>query len=386
MKKIAIMLMFGMVLAMVGCGSDKSIKSNEELEKKVAELEAENKELREQKDNTEQEIVDLEYNIADIEAEIASWSDDMVIAFSDEQLQSYVKKVTGVSSREITYGDVKNITEIENCVFDSINSLKYFSSLKKLYVEVENDTNLDGLKYCRELENLAVFGDNLEDISAVGTLNKLVTLEIQDADSYSYDSMNPYGRCYLGNGENDISNIDSLGNLRNLTYLCISGDGITDISALGDLTNLTILGVSGDGITDINALENLTNLYCLCVYGDNITDISVLGNLTNLNQMKIFGDGIVDISVLGNLSNLDYLEISGDSITDISALGNLTQLSFLGLYCDNITDMSALEKIEDAQNERGLFQNKSSVRFLDWSGQRCGIMINNFEYITPIDY
>lgn len=60
-----------------------------------------------------------------------------------------------------------------------------------------------------------------------------------------------------------LEDINSIKNLKQLTYLDLSGNLLTDISALGNLNNLGYLDLSGNEITNISAIKSLSNLRVL---------------------------------------------------------------------------------------------------------------------------
>ena len=338
-KKILVLLTVGIMVVLSGCGlAEKNRK---------AEIEAE---------------------IKGVEAEIASWSDDMVIEITDPFLLDTVRGIIGKESGDITYGDVKNITSVESFYssnYADISSIKYFTSLTKFYATVENETNLDCLKYCRKLETLILCGKGITDISPLSKVTSLkylhLGMEMYDEPTLVTD-ISPLsnlteleGLTLFGDGITDIS---VLSNLTKMTYLSINGEGFTDISVLGGLTNLEEVYLIGDGITDISVLgkfTNMPNLEMLCISTDKITDISVFGKLEYLpefNELIISGDGITDISVLGKLTNLEYLTIQGAGITDVSSLANLKKLKELELYGEGITDISALDSLTNTEIRR----------------------------------
>ena len=64
-------------------------------------------------------------------------------------------------------------------------------------------------------------------------------------------------------GFNQISNIDALENLINLTELDLSGNQITETSSLVNLHNLKELNLGKNQINDIHVLANLPSLTIL---------------------------------------------------------------------------------------------------------------------------
>lgn len=219
-----------------------------------------------------------------------SWTDDTVIAFTDEQMLDYVREITGVMERDITYGDVKNITVFPAIGgFSDITPLKYFTSAVRIDTGTDYNTDLSALANLTNLEELSM----------------------------------------------------------------ISCDKLTDISALSNLVNLQELAIGAENLTDISAISNLANLQRLDIsYCEKLTDISALGNLANLQKLRIDGcKKLTDISALSNLANLQELSIGDcDELTDISTLSNFAGIQSVYLRdCENLTDVSVLEQLTGVQ-------------------------------------
>ena len=223
-KIIIASLCLALSISTVACGSsnntniDTSNLSVEEMQDTINELKAENAELK-----AEIEKLTVKEDTEQVNNELETWDDDYVIAFSDKNLLKEIQKITGVTSRDITYGDVKNITELEisglsDC--SNISTLKYFTGLRELDITGHGslkDTNLDAIKNLTNLNYLTLFDcRELTDISALANLINLKELTISECDK--------------------IENIDALVELQNLEYLAVySCEGITEDITLGNL-------------------------------------------------------------------------------------------------------------------------------------------------------
>ena len=120
---------------------------------------------------------------------------------------------------------------------------------------------------------------------------------------------------------NNISDLSPLANLVNLESLFLGANQITDISPLANLTNLRDLVLAENQITNISALANLTNLEGLQLAFNQISDISALANLTNLRMLYLSSNPLTaGISALVNLINLEDVYLEGCWITDLQAL------------------------------------------------------------------
>lgn len=201
MKKrlITIIISLMMVVSLVACGSTDSTKIQEledkieELEAEIEELEEENEELRER----QEEKVAGEQN---------EWEDDYIFAWTDKKFREEIINLIGITERDITYGDVKNLRELE-CFsyFDNIDSLIYFTSLE--YLSIQSSTN------------------NVEAIGNLENLEKL-NLSTNATDYYVFSKLTNLKYLNLScPKEADLSFLD---NLHSLQYVRINGEIILD--------------------------------------------------------------------------------------------------------------------------------------------------------------
>lgn len=190
-----------------------------------ASIKALEKELEETKKELEK-LKDLQSNQETIPetVEQETWEDDTIIAFTDAKMAADIKKMTGITERDITYGDVKNIIELD-VSYNDIEALKYFTSLVKLTADTGESINLNAIGNLTNLQSLEIKGySNLADISAIGNLSSLQELQIGKSR-------------VIGGGYINLTDISAIGNLSNLQYICIEEcDNLPDINNLEELT------------------------------------------------------------------------------------------------------------------------------------------------------
>ncbi len=208
------------------------------------------------------------------------------ITFPDPNLEAVVREAINKLSGPIYSSDLETLTSL--------------SAVHK------NITDLTGLEYCTNLNDLDLSVNPISDITPLESLTNLNDLDL---------SVNP------------ISDISPLESLTNLEFLDLYGNQISSISPLESLTNLVSLGLDYNQISNISPLESLTNLERLYLSYNQISNISPLESLTNLTRLNLQGNEIIDISPLESLTNLNYLFLWDNQISDILPLVTNTGIS-----------------------------------------------------------
>ncbi|MCP4257869.1 MAG: hypothetical protein GY774_10125 [Planctomycetes bacterium] len=215
-----------------------------------------------------------------------------------------------------------------------------------LYANDREISNLTGLEYATNLQNLGFRNNQINDISLLSGLTKLDVLNL---DFNPLDDISPLSELinlrFLYMQVSQISDLSSLSNLTKLQSLCLGGNQISDLSPLSELTNLSLLWLPGNQINDLSPLAGLMSLEILYLQENQISDISALTGLTELTQLHLLHNQISDISALAGLVNLTNLRLENNQISDISALAGLTNLEVLYLAENQISDISILANL-----------------------------------------
>ena len=216
--------------------------------------------------------------------------------------------------------------------------------LTYLFAGNKGVSDLTGLEYALNLQELYLLQNNISDLSPLTNLTSLGILNLSN---------------------NNISNLSALSDLINLTYLNLSFNNISIISALSELTDLETLDLAGNTISNISALSDLTNLKLLYLgQNSNLSDVSPLAGLTNLKKLSLDNNSINNISALSGLTNLDTLHLHENSLSNISALSGLTNLEQLFLQDNNISNISALSSLTNLTDLDLSDNNISSISAL----------------------
>ncbi len=341
------------------------------------------------------DVIDLEYNplspascwlyIPEMEAQgvrVHHLCADESVEFSDPALEGVIRDVIGkYEDEDIFSSDLLSVTT--------------------LYASSQGITDITGIEYCINLQNLSLLNNHIPDIRPLAGLENLQ---------------------YLNLYHNQIADISALSRLVNLQTLRLSFNQITDIRSLvensgigsgdvidlsinplspascwmyipeleergvsvnnycadesvafpdpaleaairdatgkhegedifsSDLLSITTLYASSQGISNIAGIEYCVNLQRLVLADNQIADISPLSALVYLQRLVLNENRISDIRPLTGLANLRYLTAGNNQIADIGALSGLRNLQTLYLDNNQIADISPLSALANLQS------------------------------------
>ena len=166
-------------------------------------------------------------------------ADSPVVDIPDPNLRSAIHDALGLDRPIITQADMLR--------------------LEALSAERRDITDLTGIEYALNLNNLGLQGNNITNLAPLATLTTLEYL-------------------YLS-GNHSITDISPLSSLTGLRRLTLDFNRISDIRPLAGLTALTHLGLTRNSISDVNPLAGLYNLEVLHIQNNSIADHSPLDGL-----------------------------------------------------------------------------------------------------------
>ena len=169
-----------------------------------------------------------------------------------------------------------------------------FSSLN-----AEGVSELIGLEYCLDLQELTLINGSIDDLSPLAFLTKLTLLNLNS---------------------NQATDLDPVASLPNLETLRLRDNGISVLPPLGGLTNLTTLTLGQNEIADLSPLVDLPALIAAGLADNAVASIPTGSIPATLEELLLPGNDVVDLSGLSDAAALHLLDLSGNQITDISAL------------------------------------------------------------------
>ena len=272
------------------------------------------------------------------------------VQIPDPNLRALLEEKLGTKAiRPSTMATLTTLNAKERNISD-ITGLEFAVNLEELNISGNPISDFSPLSGCVNLVRLFMWGQDppKTDLSPLANLTKLEILEVQEfrSDDLSFltrltnlRELQFYGGPTGGRG---ISPVSSLIKLRKLRF---RHQNIDDISPLANLIHLEWLDLNHNRFDDISSLRNLTKLEFLELDNNKISNIEPLRHLTNLSELQLFNGYVSDVSPLARLTNLRELYLSWNSISDVSPLAGLTNLETLILDNNNITDISPVIKL-----------------------------------------
>lgn len=225
------------------------------------------------------------------------------------------------AEKKCSYIDPKTVAELSVSLAESISDLAFFNNLEVLYLTTGNFKNLSVLKKLKNLRELYLFDNAIDDMSDMWELGQLT--------GFGLDC------CY------DITLITKFKHLKKMTLVYADENDFTPLGNLADMEDLTL---QASNIHDINFVSKMKRLKKINFKRNFICDISPLSLLEELEAVIISDNYIADISPLKQLSSIRHLDISNNPIrmelcalNDMSCIYTLTQLDVYGIPTDKET-------------------------------------------------
>ncbi|CAL5970194.1 leucine-rich_repeat domain-containing protein [Hexamita inflata] len=117
---------------------------------------------------------------------------------------------------------------------------------------------------------------------------------------------------------NQLSQIQFVGKLINLTELILSGNEVKDLSQILNLIQLKQINLGFNKIEDISPLRKLVKLEAIHLTSNQVMDINPLKYLKELSQLYIRENQIITIKPLHSLTQLIICDVNHNLIQDLS--------------------------------------------------------------------
>lgn len=226
--------------------------------------------------------------------------------------------------------------DFESILVSDVQQLKSFSA------RVCGISDISEIVYFTNLEHLDLKGNRITDLTPLGSLTTLKTLDI----SRNFTTLS-------GDREKGL-NLTPLKSLVLLEELNASGNMITDISPLTGLVCLKILDVQNNRLTDITPLSTCVGLESLNVASNyhidgttmneqGISSVACVANMPNLHTLIAGNNVITSLEGANALTQLTYVDVTQNYLMNLEPLAGCTNLKTLIAENNNLLDLKALE-------------------------------------------
>ncbi|MDE0688743.1 MAG: dockerin type I domain-containing protein [Candidatus Poribacteria bacterium] len=271
------------------------------------------------------------------------------VTIPDDNLRAAIAATLGKEpNSQITRADMRRLTRLDahNRDITDLTGLEFATNLDDIRA---NDNLIEDLSPLEGLTRLDVVEFRHNVISDLSPLAGLINLERLIVPDNLISDLSPIAGLdalrEIGVSNNAISDFSPVSGLTKLENIWLSENPIADLSEFIGLTSLRRFRSWGTPVFNLSALTELPKLQVLDICGGDILDISPLGDLTNLSELYLVGNEIADISPLANLTNLKRLSLHHNQIQDVSPLAALHNLTWIELSENEILDFSPLDAL-----------------------------------------
>ncbi|CAL6090383.1 Conserved_hypothetical protein [Hexamita inflata] len=166
----------------------------------------------------------------------------------------------------------------------------------------------------------------------------------------------------------NLSNLQGIQHMVQLTDLNLSMNQLKDISLLASLINLTHLDLGQNNIENINVVANFKMLISLDFSQNLVNDISALAQLSQIQVLDLSYNFVNSLECLASLTSLVRLNVSKNYISSINCLSKMINLVYLNISFNKIISIEIckqLPMLQDLRLESNFIQNFEPIAQLD---------------------
>ncbi|MEC0019523.1 NEAT domain-containing protein [Bacillus anthracis] len=186
--------------------------------------------------------------------------------------------------------------------------------------------DVSGLEYMTNLENLTLEEVKLENIKFISNLRQLKSVSITYAE---------------------LEDIGPLAELEHIESLSLRNNKISDLSPLSQMKKIKLLDLNSNYIKDIKPLFTVKSLRTLTVANNQISNAGLEGvhQLKNLKTFEISNNGLSNVEHINGMNKLIELGLSKNELIDLTPLSKLSGLQKLNLEENFISDITPLSQL-----------------------------------------
>ncbi|HGA1023348.1 TPA: NEAT domain-containing protein [Bacillus cereus] len=188
--------------------------------------------------------------------------------------------------------------------------------------------DVSGLEYMTNLENLTLEEVKLKNIKIISNLRQLKSLSIT------------YG---------ELEDIGPLAKLEHIEFLTLRNNKISDLSPLSQMKKIKMLDLNSNYIKDIKPLFTVKSLRTLTVANNQISNDNLAGieQLKNVKNLSLSNNGLTNIEHITSMKKLVELDLAKNELENIEPLSRLSTVQSLNLEENYISDITPLSHLTD---------------------------------------
>ncbi|CAL6115095.1 Leucine_rich repeats-containing protein [Hexamita inflata] len=263
---------------------------------------------------------------------------------NNQDYHNFFNKMTQQKCSEaLIQGYVNDLTNdsfiSKQIIHDALMKRKYQTQVHNGKLIIQNDPSLQSIEFVDYI--------NIKELIVMNCYNLILERCPKKALKLTINSCN-------------LSILQGIEHMVQLTDLNLSMNQLKDISLLASLINLTHLDLGQNNIENINVLTNFKNLISLDLSQNLVADITAIAQLTQLQILDLSYNFISSLDDLSDLTSLVRLNVSKNNIVNINSLKGMINLVYLNISFNKIISLEIckqLSKLHDLRLESNLIQN-----------------------------
>ncbi|MDK7421465.1 NEAT domain-containing protein [Bacillus paranthracis] len=214
--------------------------------------------------------------------------------------------------------------------------------------------DVSSLEYMKNLENLTLEEVKLENIKFISNLRQLKSLSIT------------YG---------ELEDIGPLAELEHIESLSLRNNKISDLSPLSQMKKIKLLDLNSNYIKDIKPLFTAKSLRTLTVANNQISNANLAGieQLKNVKSLSLSNNGLTNIEHITPMKKLVELDLSKNELENIEPLSRMSTVQSLNLEENYISDITPLSQLTGLYDLKLALNEIRDVRPVQELGKRTYI-------------
>ncbi|WP_242303260.1 NEAT domain-containing protein, partial [Bacillus cereus group sp. BfR-BA-01495] len=214
--------------------------------------------------------------------------------------------------------------------------------------------DVSSLEYMKNLENLTLEEVKLENIKFISNLRQLKSLSIT------------YG---------ELKDIGPLAELEHIESLSLRNNKISDLSPLSQMKKIKLLDLNSNYIKDIKPLFTAKSLRTLTVANNQISNANLAGieQLKNVKSLSLSNNGLTNIEHITPMKKLVELDLSKNELENIEPLSRMSTVQSLNLEENYISDITPLSQLTGLYDLKLALNEIRDVRPVQELGKRMYI-------------